>query len=266
MKKIDHAISELKEMDALAAETSPVHDLHPAVKLIVTVVYILVVVSIDKYDFATLAVMVLYPALMFQLSGTSLALCLYKLRIVLPLVCAVGLLNPFLDKTPMLALGSVTVTGGVISMITLMLKGIFCVTASYLLVATTPFDRICAALRRLHIPSFIVTLLLLTYRYISVMMEEVSVMIDAYCLRAPHQKGVQFSAWGSFLGQLLLRSMDRAEELYSSMKLRGFNGDFVYAECGKLKPADFVFLLISCAAFFALRYLNIAEALGNMVM
>ena len=147
MKKIDHAISELKEMDALAAETSPVHSLHPAVKLIVTVVYILVVVSIDKYDFATLAVMVLYPALMFQLSGTSLALCLYKLRIVLPLVCAVGLLNPFLDKTPMLAVGSVTVTGGVISMITLMLKGIFCVTASYILVATTPFDRICAALR-----------------------------------------------------------------------------------------------------------------------
>lgn len=34
MKKIDHAISELKEMDALAAESSPVHDLHPAVKLI----------------------------------------------------------------------------------------------------------------------------------------------------------------------------------------------------------------------------------------
>ena len=68
------------------------------------------------------------------------------------------------------------------------------------------------------------------------------------------------------MGQLLLRSMDRAEELYSSMKLRGFNGDFVYAECGKLKPADFAFLLISCAAFFAMRCLNIAEALGNLVM
>ena len=266
MKKIDHAISELKEMDALAAESSPVHELNATVKLLVTLFYIAVVVSVDKYDLSTLIVLVLYPVAMFQLSGTSLGMCLYKLRIVLPLVCAVGLLNPFFDKTPMLNLGGVTVTGGVISMITLMLKGIFCVTASYVLVATTPFDRICAALRRLHIPGFIVTLLLLTYRYISVMMQEVSVMLDAYSLRAPQHKGVEFSAWGSFLGQLLLRSMDRAEELYSSMKLRGFSGDFIYAELGSCKGVDYAFALASVAAILAVRFLNIADTLGNLVM
>ena len=30
-----------------------------------------------------------------------------------------------------------------------------------------------------------------------------------------------------FLGQLLLRSMDRAVALYESMELRGFHGEFV---------------------------------------
>lgn len=266
MKKIDHAISELKEMDAMAVQSSPIHGLNATVKLLVTLFYIAIVVSVGKYELSTLVVLGLYPVVMFQLSGTSLGLCLYKLRIVLPLVCAVGLLNPFFDKTPLLSLGGVTVTGGVVSMITLMLKGIFCVTASYVLVATTPFDRICAALRRLHVPSFIVTLLLLTYRYISVMMEEVSIMLDAYSLRAPQHKGVEFSAWGSFLGQLLLRSMDRAEELYSSMKLRGFSGDFIYAELGGCKGSDYVFMLASVASVLAMRFLNIADALGNMVM
>ena len=250
----------------MAAESSPVHELNATVKLLVTLFYIGVVVSVNKYALNTLVVLVLYPVVMFQLSGTSLGLCLYKLRIVLPLVCAVGLLNPFFDKTPMLTLGGITVTGGVISMITLMLKGVFCVTASYVLVATTPFDRICAALRRLHIPGFIVTLLLLTYRYISVMMEEVSIMLDAYSLRAPRHKGVEFSAWGSFLGQLLLRSMDKAEELYASMKLRGFSGDFIYAKLGKCRLADYAFALVSVAALLAMRCFDIAGALGSLVM
>lgn len=266
MKKIDHAIVELKEMDAMAAAQSPIHSLNATVKFLATILYIIVVVSFDKYDLSGLVVMILYPVLMFQISGTSIGRCLYKLRIVLPLVCAVGLFNPFLDKTPMLCIGGITISGGIISMVTLMLKGVFCVTASYILVATTPFDRICAALRKLHVPSFIVTLLLLTYRYISVMMEEISVMTDAYMLRAPRQKGVQKSAWGSFLGQLLLRSMDRAEELYSSMKLRGFSGEFLYADLGKCKGADYVFLLVSVVAFIAMRYIDIASMLGGMVV
>lgn len=266
MKKIDHAIVELKEMDAMAAQESAIHSLNATVKFLATIVYIIVVVSFDKYDLSGLIVMILYPVLMFQISGTSIGRCLYKLRIVLPLVCAVGLFNPFLDKSPMLCLGGITITGGVISMITLMMKGVFCVTASYILIATTPFDRICAALRKLHIPGFIVTLLLLTYRYISVMMEEVSVMTDAYMLRAPRQKGIQKSAWGSFLGQLLLRSMDRAEDLYSSMKLRGGGGEFLYAELGKCKTADYVFLLVSTAAFITMRYIDITSMLGRLVM
>jgi len=234
----------------MAADKSPVHSLNATVKFLATVLYIITVISFDKYNLSALFVMILYPVFMFQLSGISIGRCLYKMRIVLPLVCAVGLLNPFFDKAPMLYIGNTTISGGVVSMVTLMLKGVLCVTASYILVATTPFDRICAALRKLHIPEFIVTLLLLTYRYISVMMEEVSVMTDAYMLRAPHQKGVQKSAWGSFLGQLLLRSMDRAEELYSSMKLRGFSGEFIYAELGKCRAKDYAFLIAASAAFF----------------
>ena len=55
----------------------------------------------------------------------------------------------------------------------------------------------------LRMPGMLVTLLLLTYRYVGVMTEELAVMTDAYRLRAPGQKGIHYSAWGSFLGQLL---------------------------------------------------------------
>ena len=170
MEKIDAAVAELREMDDLAALDSPVHSLHPLAKLLTTFIYIFVTVSFDKYDLSGLIVMFIYPVLMFQASGIKMNTCFYKLRIVLPLVCAVGLFNPFFDKTPMLSIGSLTLSGGVISMITLMMKGVFSLMASFVFVSTTSLDAICAALRKIHVPSVIVTLLLLTFRYVTVMM------------------------------------------------------------------------------------------------
>ena len=266
MDKITKAGFELREMDALAAQASPVHRLHPLCKLAVTVAYIAVVVSYSKYDFSGLMVLVLYPVLIFQAAGISIRLCFYRLRIVLPLVCAVGLVNPFLDHTPMLRLGMVTVTGGGISMVTLMGKGVFSLMASFLLIATTPIDSLCAALRRLHVPSVLTTLLLLTYRYIGVMLEEVTIMTEAYKLRAPGQKGIHISAWGSFLGQLLLRSMDRAQELYGSMLLRGFRGEFFYAQVPPCKLGGVLYTVLCIGAFLLVRQVPVASALGGLVV
>ena len=264
MDKLWHAQSELREMDALAAADSPVHRLHPLCKLLVTVCYIAAVVSFPKYNLSGLTVMVLYPVLLFQAAGIPVHLCFYKLRVVLPLVCAVGLVNPFLDHTPLMQLGSLTVTGGVVSMVTLMLKGIFSLMASFLLIATTSIDSLCAALRALHVPGFLVTLLLLTYRYIGLMLEEVAVMTEAYKLRAPGQKGIHISAWGSFLGQLLLRSMDRAQELYNSMLLRGFRGEFFYADVGACRSSGIVYTIVCAAAFACARWMDIPSLLGSL--
>ena len=264
MNKMQKAMRELAEMDELAARSSPIHALHPLAKLTATVAYILVTLSFHKYDLSGLAPMVLWPILLFQISGIEVRTCFYKLRIVLPLVMAVGLFNPIFDRTALMHIGGVAVSGGVISMLTLMLKGLFCLMASFLLIATTSIDLICAALRQLHLPGMLVTLLLLTYRYVGVMTEELAVMTDAYLLRAPGQKGIHVSAWGSFLGQLLLRSMDRAQELYSSMQLRGYHQHFHYADIQPFRMRDALYMLGCIVFFLLLRCLNIAQLLGRM--
>ena len=82
MDKLSRAQHELREMDALAAGDSPVHRLNPLCKLLVTIFYIVTVVSFPKYDFSGLVVMVLYPVLLFQAAGISVGLCFYKLRAV----------------------------------------------------------------------------------------------------------------------------------------------------------------------------------------
>jgi len=266
MNKMEKALHELSEMDDLAAMDTPMHRLSPIAKLLSTIAYIMVTVSFHKYQLSAMFVMLLWPLLLFQLSSIPVRTCFYKLRIVMPLVMAVGLFNPFFDRLPLLVIGNVPISGGVISMLTLMLKGVLCLMASFLLIATTSIDSICAALRKLHVPGMLVTLLLLTYRYVGVMTQELAVMTDAYHLRAPGQKGIHFSAWGSFLGQLLLRSMDRAQELYSSMLLRGYQEKFHYASVKPFGIKDAVWLVGSIALFVFLRLVDVSQLLGGLIV
>lgn len=266
MNKLEKALGELGTMDDLSAQDSLIHRLNASTKLIFTIVYIMTVVSFDKYDLSGIIPMLLIPVLLFQLSGIPVRTCFYKLRVVLPLVMAVGLFNPYFDRTILVKIGTVSVSGGAISMITLMMKGVLCLMASFLLIATTSFDRICGALRQFHVPKMLVTLLLLTYRYVGIMTEELSFMTDAYLLRAPGQNGIHVSAWGSFLGQLLLRSMDRAQELYSSMLLRGYHQEFYYAAGSRFQIMDAVFLLLSSGFCVLFRIVNVAQMMGQMIV
>lgn len=260
--KARSAASEIRAMDDLAAMDSPMHRLSPTAKVLMTVIYILTVVSFGKYDFSGLFIMVLFPILGYQLSFIPVSTCFRKLKIVLPLVCAVGIANPFFDRAILVRIGSFGISGGVVSMLTLMLKGIFCLMASFLLVATTGMEGICHALRGLHVPKLLTTLLLLTYRYIGVLLDEVAVMNESYHLRAPNQKGIHISAWGSFLGQLLLRTMDRAQSLYDAMLLRGFDGDYPFhahhhGGTWLVIPVGILMLVF--------RFVPIAAALGALV-
>ena len=236
-----------------------------AAKLITVIAFIVTVLSFGKYDLRGLVPFILWPVLCYQLSGIPVRLCFYRMRFVLPLVMAVGLFNPLFDRQIVLRIGSAGISGGTISMLCLMLKGVLCLMASFLLVATTPFDSLCGALRKMHVPKTLVTLLLLTYRYVGVMTRELAVMTEAYALRAPGQKGIHISAWGSFLGQLLLRSMDRAQELYASMLLRGYHHHFHYAPEKPFGRWDLVFLLGSIVLFLLFRRVDIAYLLGRLI-
>lgn len=264
MNKASQAWAQIMAVNDLSDRSSPMHTIHPLAKLLAVIAYIFTVVSFPKYDLTGIFVMVLYPVLLYQLADIPIRTCFRSLRFVLPLVLAVSIVNPFLDTVPYSVAGLFRLPRGCISMVTLMLKGTFTLLISFLLIATTKVEALCAALRRLHVPEVMVTLFLLTYRYVAVLMEQVSIMLDAYMLRAPGQNGIHISAWGSFLGQLLLRSMDKAKELYQSMLLRGFDGSFSYLEIPPFSRRDWVFLACSAAFFLTARATNLAVLFGSI--
>lgn len=265
MSKIGNAIHEIHFLDTMADRDQWVNKLHPLVKFILTLAYICTVVSFSRYDVIGLLGMAVYPAAMFILAELSVRDSLRRLRIVLPLVCFVGVFNPFFDKVPVF-IGNLCVRAGVLSMITLMLKGVLSVLASYLLIATTSIEKICYALGILHVPKVMITQIMLTYRYVTLLLGEVNRITQAYALRAPRQKGIHFKVWGSLTGQLLLRSMDWANAVYESMVLRGYSGDFQYIrKKNPLKAGDVLYLALWAAVFFVFRRFPVILVIGNVI-
>ena len=74
MNKAEKACEELRAMDELAAMDSPVHGMDPLPKLLLTVFYIFVTVSFNKYDITGLFFMILFPVVAYQIAGIAVHL------------------------------------------------------------------------------------------------------------------------------------------------------------------------------------------------
>ena len=255
MHNISRAIIEIHAIDRESRRSGWLQSVNPLCKLLVTLAYLVVLLSFGKYHLAGILLMACYLLVCFIANGVSVNLLFRRMWFILLLVAFVGLPNLFIDHQPILQVGNVVITGGMLSMTTLFLKGVFAVTAAYLLMVTTPMETICGALRQLHVPAVIVTVFMLVYRYLIVLLKEVERMTCAYSLRAPGQRGVHFKVWGTMVGQLLLRSIDRAQMVYESMSLRGFDGEFYVSQDRKACWGDWLYTLGWIVFFLIIRFL-----------
>lgn len=263
MINIIKSIYDIRLLDDLAQRSTSIHKVHPLAKLLVTMLYLMGVVSFDKYEILRLLPYIFYPIFIFALAELPLKPILYRVLLVEPLVIGIGILNPVFDPQSVILAGF-EISRGWITFLSIVIKGGLTVTAALLLIATTGMDRLSEALRMLKVPRVFVLQLLLTYRYISVLMEEVATTLRAYSMRAPRQKGVHRSAWGSLAGQMLLRTFDRAQRVYQAMCLKGFEGEYITGQPKRMKALDWVYVMGWGAFFILIRVYNLPILLGSL--
>ncbi len=85
-------------MDTLACGDSLLHRLDPRAKLITTLVFIVSVVSFNKYALSALIPFLIYPIVLISVGNLPLGYILRKLLVVSPFAILVGIFNPFMDK------------------------------------------------------------------------------------------------------------------------------------------------------------------------
>ncbi len=103
------------------------------------------------------------------------------------------------------------------------LKSNLCILTMLLLTWTTSFQDILQELRRLRFPSVMLTTLALMYRYLPVLAEESQRMQRARASRTfSRQRRLAWQNLTTILGQLFIRSAERAERIYLAMCARGW--------------------------------------------
>ena len=187
---------------------------------------------------------------------------------LLPVVL-VGAANPFFDREVVARICGVDVLGGWLSFAVLAVKGVFAFAVTWSLLRKIGVDGLTRAFASLRLPPSFGMAVLLMHRYLVMMVKETERMRDAYCLRSG--KGVRSiapSAWGPFVGLLLVRSMDRASNVQSAMELRGggLACAAVEGECARGRALAGIGYFVGWTSYFlAARFMDPMRRLGELV-
>jgi len=259
---MNNAINQIRFLDEMTYKDTPIHKLHPVIKVLITFLYVIVVISYDKFDIQRILPLILYPILIIILSDLKAMPIVRISLLALPFTFGIGIFNPILDKRVAASFYGFYITYGWVSLIMIIIKTLLTVMATLILIATTGIEKITKSLILLKVPKIFAVQILLTFRYIFVLSEEVVNTINAYKLRAQDRRGVNIAFAGSLLGQILLRSYKRAQNIYHAMLLRGFNGEFYFENNSKLKVIDYIYILFWGIFFITSRIFNIPKFLG----
>lgn len=248
MNYIYRAMKNIIYMDTLSGGKSFLHSIHPLSKIIVTIFFILCSTSIDRYNVLCTVFMSVYLIITAILSEISISKTFKNIKGIAVILIVFGMLNMVFDRSVIEIFGRYKIWAGIISSFTFILKGIYSVIATYLLVASTGIRGICDGLRYIHIPENFVIIIELLYRYAILILSEVSKSITAYSLRGKGSLKIKGKAIGTLPGGVLIRCFDKAGILYKSMQLRGY-GKVKYSIKG-IESEDVIYTIVFCILIY----------------
>ncbi len=258
-------IQELYTLEQLSGGHTLIHRIHPTMKLLTTLVFIITVASFDRYAFGRMTPYIFYPLLLMVISETPYALLMRRFLLALPFCLFAGLSNIIFDRAAAFMINGMTISYGIISFSAIIFKTYLCVMGVLLLVSVTSLAEITKTMRRLRIPYLFVITFEMVYRYIGILSEEAHSMYIAYSLRNTDNRGIKIHDMGSFAGQLLLRSIDRADRIYYAMKCRGYTLRALPENGREIRLRDWIYLFVISVPCIAFRFINI-NVLFNKVL
>ena len=265
MSRIESAALSLGTLDTLAYRDSWVHRIDPRIKLLTTLIFIVTVASFDKYAISGLLPFFIFPTALIIGGRLPARFLLHKLLLVAPFAVLIGIFNPLFDQQTLLQIGAWGISGGWVSFISILLRFALTVSAALILIATCSFPGICMALEKLGAPRIFTVQLLLLYRYLFVLIEEALRLVRVRALRSFQGRGLGITIFGRLIGQLLLRTLDRAQRIHLAMLCRGFDGNIRSMKTSTVGYRELIFLLGWSGLFILLRRYNLPHLFDNLL-
>jgi len=263
---IETALLELRRLDDLSTQDSPLHKLDARAKVLTTLAVLVAMLSLGRFEVARLLPFAAYPLFLAILGDVPLGAVARRAALALPFVLFVGIFNPLIDRAAMLHFGPVVISGGMVSFASIVLRSLLAVATGVVLVSVTGFDQICRALGRLGMPNVFLVQLQFLYRYIFVLAEEAGRMMQARALRAAPGSRPTLREYRSLMGSLLLRTLDRAGRVHQAMLCRGFDGTLPdFRPLSRFGMPELRFCMLWGLFLLAVRILDLPRLLGGLV-
>ncbi len=232
-------------LDQYSDRNSLIHRLDPRTKLVSTFLFIAVVTLTPPDRWLSYAVYLTILIGWLLLSRLPLNYVLKRSLIVLPFVAMIAIFIPFFHKGEVAGsyniwLWHVSVTySGLMVLRNILIRAWLSILSLILLTSTTRMPDLLIGLEQLHMPRVMVMLLSFMYRYIFVLVDEVTRMKQARDSRNFGGRRLwQIRTIGNMIGTLFIRAYERGERGYAAMVARGFDGHSRTLKRLRFKPAD----------------------------
>jgi cobalt/nickel transport system permease protein len=214
--------------EPFADGSSAVHRTSPALRVVTAVLFSTTAALI--YEPAPLIIALTFSIILAILARLPAKPLLKRLAAAGGLLLMIWLLVPWTyPGDPIFSVGPITVThAGVRLCLQITSKMLTILIAFSALIATMHLSTLGHTLHRLGVPSKLVHLLLLAYRYIFVIEQEYQRLYRAARMRnfRPGSNLHTYRTFAYLLGMLFVRASERAARVHQAMKCRGFDGRF----------------------------------------
>lgn len=244
-----------------ALQTGTVTDTRtdPRIGLVLTLVYLCLMLSVPLGDLQTIILFGIYPVVASMGVEGGYGRIFRPSLAVLPFVIFIGIFNPILDRSTAFEAFGVKISYGWVTFASILVRGLFAMQALLILIHKDGFYGMCAALRGLGVPSALTNQMMMVYRYLQVFLTELLTMRRARAARSfdgSHRLGLKM--WATLIGQLLLRTFDRARAIHNAMLARGFRGEIpTRTRRVKITAAMLIAPLLWTVLFISLRFTHI---------
>ena len=202
-------------IDKYAELDSVIHKADSRLKIIISFVFILFIVSANPTAYLSFVLYGLILLILLAVSRIPFLFIFKKTLVVIPFVVLIAVFIPFMKGQD-----------GIILFRGIVLRSYLSILCMTLLISSTKFTRLLKGLEQLKIPKIFIMIMSFMYRYLFLLVDETQRMQRAKESRSfkktKHFRIVKILS--NIIGVLFVRSYERAERVYLAMCSRGFNG------------------------------------------
>lgn len=247
------------EIDRYAALGSPIHRWDPRLKLVSILILIFSIVLL--YDVRMAFIALIIATVLLLISRIPLQFVAGYLKWVSIFILPFFLIMPFaVQGNEIYRLHTIAITyEGVEYALLIWLRAFSAVMLIFPMIGTMQFGDTIKALESLRAPNKLVQMIMFTYRYIFVLLNELQTMLGSMYARGFQMKlNMQaLRTTGKALGMLFVRSYERSERVYNAMISRGYTGRVRTPHSFKVHNMDWVKSLPVIGVAIGLHYLAV---------